>query len=266
LSGIAKSSDPRPINSNVIGGVTGGEPGCALIRGNAIAHVSETLQVGEIETIQAINCQCRIAASDAGRRLAGGGQVARDKMKTLNVIGGTPDEAGGSRKSVGGRHVDAILRVDRDARLTRDGLVAYDHFAAKTWSFGRSTYTGAKCRIKTKRLRTRTASANDMRPRQWQTFNLRMTFFSLSSRTGSALIGLIALRFGSKLGRSCRRKKESCGLSQTCSLGAVEKHGRESAAVSEFGSKRSPADRAGLRDKVRRGIARVVLSFSGLHS
>jgi hypothetical protein len=67
------------------------------------------------------------------------------------MIGGTPNETSGSGKSKGSGDVNAILRIDSDARFTRDTLMINDDFSPET-GYARS---GTDNRLPPKRQETR---------------------------------------------------------------------------------------------------------------
>jgi len=72
-------------------------------------------------------------------------------MKAFPMVGGTPNETCCSRESEGSGDVDAILRIDGDARLTRDTLMIHDHFPPER----RRLSGGADDRLPPKRKETR---------------------------------------------------------------------------------------------------------------
>src|SRR5207249_9794647 len=104
------------------------------------ADTREAVEVGEGEPLGRSDGERGIAAPNAGRGLAEGGEVTGHKMEALAVIGRAPYEAGGGRKSERRGHINSLLRINRDAGFAGNPLMIDDDFSSENKSLGCSAY------------------------------------------------------------------------------------------------------------------------------
>ena len=84
---ITESCDPGAVNPCIVGSVASAQPSGPLVRADTVAHVGQSLQIGKIESVYAINGLSRVPASYTGNEgLPVRRKIAGHEVKALAVV------------------------------------------------------------------------------------------------------------------------------------------------------------------------------------